>query len=76
MEEGTGFQIPEPPRGPRGPRTQRLDPRGVSLPWGGKEAVMVIDIHDGSLIDSALSEGMMSLVQAFQTHRRAWLILE
>ena len=76
MEEGTGFQMPEPPCRPEAAKADREDPRGVSLPWGGKDVVMLIDLIDGSSNDSGLSEAMMSLVQAFKENRRAWVVLE
>jgi len=68
MEEGTGFRIPEPPSRPEAAR-------GVGLPWHGGEVIRVIDLADGSSRASALDEGMMSLVQGFQAHRRAWVVL-
>ena len=76
MEEGTGFQIPEPPCRRGATRHEREDPRGVSLPWDGRAVIGVVGLDDGSFTASALGEGLMSLVQAFKAHRRAWVVLE
>ena len=76
LEGGTGFRIPDPPSSPESSRVDREVPRSVSLPVGGKDMIMVVDLGDGSSKDKPLSEAMMALVQGVKDCRRTWLVLE
>lgn len=76
LQEGTAFQIPDPPSSPGAAEADREQPRSVSLPMGLEEGVMVVDLGDGSSQDKVLSEAMLSLVKGIKDHRRVWLVLQ
>jgi len=76
MEEGVGFRIPDAPEDTRSANQEREVPMGVSLPWGGISATMVVDLGDGSSRGMTPSEAMMSLVTGVHDARRVWVVLE
>ena len=76
MAKGTGFRIPDAPADTRTSNDEREVPMGVSLPWGGTDATMVVDLGDGSSRGMTPSEAMMSLVTGVHDARRVWVVLE
>jgi transcriptional regulator with XRE-family HTH domain len=76
LESGQGFRVPDPPSHPETARGDREFPRSVSLPASSEEAVVVVDLGDGSSKGKQLSEAMMSLVQGVKDGRRVWVVLE
>ena len=76
LEGGIGFRIPDPPFSPELAKVDRKVPLSISLPIGGKELIMVVDLGDGSSKDKPLSEAMMTLVQGVKDRRQTWVVLE
>ena len=76
LEGGAGFRIPDPPSSPETSKADREVPLSISLPVGGKDVIVVVDLGDGSYKDLPLSEAMMTLVQGVKDSRRSWVVLE
>lgn len=77
LEKGTGFVVPDPPSRPPVSRSAEWElPRSISLPSGETDAVVVVDLKDGSSRGKQLSEAMMSLAAGVKEGRKVWVVLE
>lgn len=76
LEGGQGFRIPQPPSGLETGKADRTIPKSISLPMGGTERPIVVDLGDGSTRDLQLSEALMALAHGVKGGRRTWLVME
>ena len=76
LERGENFIIPVAPSRGEGIRRSRVLPRGVCLPVSEPDKVTIVDLRDGGLTASQLSEAMMNLGQYAKESRKAWIVVE
>ena len=75
LEEGAGFRIPDAPCTSASAKADGGQARCVSLPMGGDQGVMVVDLGSGASHGALLSEAMMNLVQGTKDRRRVWVVI-
>lgn len=76
LEQGHAFRIPDPPSRPETEKAERMNPMSISLPMGGRDMPIIVDLGNGSTRDMQVSEAMTALIQGVKSGRRTWLVLE